>query len=479
MKHHSLSAVVSIMISMSMAGVATTHIPQTLPPVGIESESAGLVASPDTRFGETALVTIVSAALLLTVIGFSCTQWSGRSDTLKQGLSMSSEVCGQSLASQMAPTLQKKTKRQVPEGRNDVPSWLACCWRPPKHHVEKSTDFKPSPAGVWMPGSQIPWLNGEKYIHPKYCGLRLQEPSERLPSLDRFPFLSFEDSAAPDAWEPLLRCSDSERDGCRELRARLTDIPGSKDPVTMLRFLRARQGRVDAAADMYASAMHWRAAKGWERGFRLNTMDDTLHRQMDEYLPSIALMGRDHDGDPVYWNRLCPHTMDYFAKVPSAFLAEHEVYVITRLLQALEEQGRKEGRPVMYMTAVVDLSALGLKHINRKALPKWSITARILEDNFPEMVKRVIVVRAPPLVSTVWRVVSKVFDEGTRNKFQIADQSQCLETLEQFINKRWIPEALGGTNHLEGNPYCEPLIPGPKGPLPTRLVEALYKVYPE
>jgi len=339
--------------------------------------------------------------------------------------------------------------------------------------------LKPAASGIWVPGCKPPWLTGDQHMPPKYCGLRLQEPSGRLPSLERFPLLSLEDAAAPDSWESLLRCSDQERQRCRELRAKLKDTPGTKDPVTMLRFVRARQGRLDAAAKMYTAAMNWRAANGWERGFRLNTLDDALHRRMDTYLPSTALMGRDKDGDPVYWNRLCPHTMDYFAAAPSAFLAEHEVYIITRILQAMEEQSRLQGRPVMYMTAVVDFSAMGMRHLNRKALPKWSIGARILEDYFPEMVKRIIVVRAPPLASAIWRVVSKVFDEGTRNKIQIADESRTVETLEKFMDAHWIPEALGGTNRVEGSPYCDPLIPGPAGPLPGELVEALYKAYPE
>mmetsp|Transcript_92944 Transcript_92944/g.299102 ORF Transcript_92944/g.299102 Transcript_92944/m.299102 type:complete len:251 (+) Transcript_92944:810-1562(+) len=241
----------------------------------------------------------------------------------------------------------------------------------------------------------------------------------------------------------------------------------------MLRFLRARKDRLEAAAEMYAHAMAWRAGNGIERGLRLNTLDDSLHRRLDAYWPPTALMGCDLDGDPVYWNRMALGSMEFLAACPAHFLGRHEVYTVTRILQALEEKSLAEGRPRMYMTVVVDLAGLGFQHLNFKAAPKYKHVVRIMEDNFPELVKRIVVVRAPRIASTLWKVISQFFDEGTRNKIFIADERSTMETLTKIVDEKWIPKALGGSCELDGSDYCAPLIPAPMGGVPEKLLAEL------
>jgi len=322
-------------------------------------------------------------------------------------------------------------------------------------------------------GGDQPWLTGAG-LHPKFCGLRYAAPPAdgRLPSLQGFPSRPAKETAAPDAWEASLKCTDEERRLCRELRKRLANTPGLKDPVTMLRFLRARKGRIDDAEAMYVSAMRWRHANGFENGFRTQSIDDSLHRRLDAYWPPTALMGRDRDGDAVYWNRVGLGSTNFLADVPAGFIGRHEVYTITRILQALEETGLREGRPLMYMTVIADLADIDFRNMNIKALPKYKICARILEDCFPEMVKRIIIVRAPRAFYALWRLISPVFDEGTRAKIQIADSRNTVDVLSKYIEPEWIPEALGGLSRVAGSSYCEPLVPGPSAMVvPRELLE--------
>eukprot|EP00931_Biecheleriopsis_adriatica_P114647 TRINITY_DN90568_c0_g1_i1.p1 TRINITY_DN90568_c0_g1~~TRINITY_DN90568_c0_g1_i1.p1 ORF type:complete len:477 (+),score=81.52 TRINITY_DN90568_c0_g1_i1:87-1517(+) len=320
------------------------------------------------------------------------------------------------------------------------------------------------------------WLRSDDHIHPKFCGNRLREPGN-MPDLARFRFEALGQNV-PSHWEYLLpHNSDAERHQCRELRARITNVPGSKDHVTMLRFLRARQGRLEAAADMFKSAMRWRTQTNWEEGFRMNTKDDTLHRQVDSCWPPSAILGTDHDGDPVYWNRLGLGRMDFLEEAPAQFLVEHEVYTITRIMQAMEESSRLTNRPVMYMTVVVDLADLGMRSFNLKALAKYRIIVRVMEDNFPELVKRIVVVRAPRLAYALWNIAQNFFDEGTRAKIQIADSRSTLKVLCKFMDKKWVPEALGGTHRIAGSAWCEPCIPAPRGPPSKETMSAIKAAY--
>lgn len=354
-----------------------------------------------------------------------------------------------------------------------------CCGRTDGEEVG-CEPRRPGVAGPRAPGdppvgpSEPLWVRSDGHIHPKFCGLRLQEPLGRLPDLHRFA-ADGDSACVPDHWEYLLQCTPEERQLCRELRTRLADCPGPKDPVTMLRFLRARRARLDAAVQMYVSAMRWRKETGFERGFRANTLDDSLDRRLDEYWPPTALLGRDLEGDPIYWNRLGLGNMAFLTQAPVDVLVRHEVYTITRIMQAMEEQSRRVGRPVTYMTVVVDLADVGTQHLNMSAIAKYKICVRVMEDNFPELVKRIIIVRAPRIASTLWNLAAHFFDEGTRAKIRFADSGRPFDTLTQYIDGKWVPEALGGSHRIGSSAFCEPIIPAPDGPPPPELMRDLAK----
>jgi len=272
----------------------------------------------------------------------------------------------------------------------------------------------------------------------------------------------------------LLQCSEAEREACEELRAKLASAgPGARDPITMLRFLRARQGDVEAAAKMYAKSREWHKKNQWEIGFRKNLINDEVHKHVDAYYPPSAIMGRDYDGDVVYWIRFGLSPLGFLSQAPMEFLERHETYSITRILQAMEEYTRKSRQPRMYMTVVVELTGIGPKFLNVTFLRKYKRLARIMEDNYPEMIKRVVVVNAPTVAYHGFNIVTSFFDEGTRRKIKLADNRRTFETLRQFIDPVWIPEALGGLNRIGSDSWCEPQIPKPPEIIPQELIDAV------
>lgn len=348
-----------------------------------------------------------------------------------------------------------------------------CCMR----NSEPTDIFGRRPSSMDSDCTDPPWLQSREFLHPKFCGGRLREPGT-IPNLKMFPSEQLGDKV-PSHWEFLLPCTDEERAQCRELRSRLASVAGPKDPITMLRFLRARQHRLDAAVEMYSSAMKYRLGCGFERGFRENSLDDRLHRLVDSVWPPTGLLGQDLEGDLIYWNRLGLGNTDFMAQAPTDFLVEHEVYTITRIMQALDEHSKQICRPAMYLTVVVDLADLSSRQMNLKALSKYKVVVRVMEDNFPELVKRIVVVRAPRLASTMWNLASHFFDEGTRAKIQILDDSRTFEGLSRFIDSKWIPQALGGQHRIGSSNWCDPVIPAPTGPFPTDIMQDLQRSFPE
>lgn len=102
-----------------------------------------------------------------------------------------------------------------------------------------------------------------------------------------------------------------------------------------------------------------------------------------------------------------------------------------------------------------------------RPLGRYKVCVRTLEDNFPEIVKRIIAVRVPRLAYTLWNIASHFFDEGTKAKLIIADANNTMRSLSEFMDPQWVPEALGGTHRIGNSAWCEPCIPAPRGP-PSR-----------
>jgi len=356
-------------------------------------------------------------------------------------------------------------------GEEAAQGWglFACCGA----GVRGEADREDVPAAHLGPGP-LRLAAGANGQHPKFCGLRLEEPTGRLPDLRRFPARA---PKVPDWWDAQLACQEQERGACHELRRRLSGEAGPKDPVTMLRYLRARKGDLEAAASMYKMSMEWRERTLLESGFRDGTIDDSLHQQFSSYWPPTGLMGCDREGDAIYWNRAGASDIGSLLEVPMEFLYRHEVFTLTRIVQALEELSQRQGRPALYMTVVVDCSGLSFKHLSPAAALKYKQIVRLAEDYFPEMVKRVLIVRAPWFFNQGWSVVSRFFDEGTRNKFSVVKTAETCQALAKVMDPRWIPQELGGTCRLGAHRFCAPVIPE-GGEAPRELLQAICAEFP-
>lgn len=346
--------------------------------------------------------------------------------------------------------------------------WCSGCW---PFCVKSPT---PLPARTAGGAARLPAAGHRREVSAKFCGWRYTPASAVAaapasdalvlppPRCEAFP--AFGDAPWPaDApwhatWDAKLRWDDRERRLCEELRAALSDAAGPKDPVTMLRFLRARGRSVVAAARMYREAMARRLGPGYEQAFREGSVDDSLHRRLDPYWKPFGLLGFDRDGDPIFWERIGIIDVDAFGRMPHDFVVRHEAYNFARLLQAMEELSRAVDRPVVYFTAVEDLTGLGLHMLAPRGLVNYKTIVRICEEEYPELVKRALVIKAPGVFEKVWRFVSRFFDDGTREKIQFIREADTLATLSKYIAPEWIPECYGGRLRLGSSSECEPVL---------------------
>merc|ERR1712118_206359 len=92
----------------------------------------------------------------------------------------------------------------------------------------------------------------------------------------------------------------------------------------------------------------------------------------------------------------------------------------------------------------------------------------------PEIIKTVLVVRAPGFLASAWNFASKIaLTPETAAKVRIASsEKNSLALLREYVPDNLIPAYLGGAPKIDGDAECRRLI-APGGPVPSEVIEEL------
>ncbi|ELW72150.1 SEC14-like protein 5 [Tupaia chinensis] len=235
----------------------------------------------------------------------------------------------------------------------------------------------------------------------------------------------------------------------------------------ILRFLRARDFHLDKAREMLCQSLSWRKqhqvdlllqtwrppalleefyAGGWHYQdidgrplyiLRLGQMDTKgLMKAVGEEAllqhVSQALLGP--DGRPLYILRLGQmDTKGLMKAVGEEALLQHVLSV--------NEEGQKSS-----WTCLLDLEGLNMRHLWRAGGEALLRMIKVVEDNYPETLGRLLILRAPRVFPVLWTLISPFINENTRRKFLIYSGShyQGPGGLVDYLDKDVIPDFLGG-----------------------------------
>ena len=94
----------------------------------------------------------------------------------------------------------------------------------------------------------------------------------------------------------------------------------------------------------------------------------------------------------------------------------------------------------------MDLENLSMRHLWRPGIRALLRIIEMVQANYPETMGRLLIVRAPRVFPVLWTLVSPFIDENTRTKFMIfgGNDYQGPEGITEFIDKKYIPDFLGG-----------------------------------
>ncbi|XP_076696724.2 SEC14-like protein 5 isoform X3 [Callospermophilus lateralis] len=210
----------------------------------------------------------------------------------------------------------------------------------------------------------------------------------------------------------------------------------------ILRFLRARDFHLDKAREMLCQSLSWR---------RQHQVDVLLQTWRPPALLEEFYAGgwhyQDIDGRPLYILRLGQmDTKGLMKAVGEEALLQHVLSVNEEGQKRCEGNTKQFGRPISSWTCLLDLEGLNMRHLWRPGVKALLRMIEVVEDNYPETLGRLLIVRAPRVFPVLWTLISPFINENTRQKFLIYSGSnyQGPGGLVDYLDKEVIPDFLGG-----------------------------------
>ncbi|XP_010460876.1 PREDICTED: patellin-4-like [Camelina sativa] len=202
--------------------------------------------------------------------------------------------------------------------------------------------------------------------------------------------------------------------------------------VILLKFLRARDFKVNEAFEMLKKTLKWR---------KQHKIDSILGEDFGEELASASYMnGVDRESHPVCYN---VHSEELY----QTFGAEKNREKFLRWRFQLMEKGIQQLnlKPggVTSLLQIHDLK--NAPGVSRKDL--WVGIKNVivtLQDNYPEFVSRNIFINVPFWFYAINAVLSPFLTQRTKSKFVVARPAKVTETLLKYIPAEELPVQYGG-----------------------------------
>ena len=216
---------------------------------------------------------------------------------------------------------------------------------------------------------------------------------------------------------------------------------------TLLRYLRARNGKVDKAADNYIATAAWQDSIGME-ALRKQTPAEALGFDLEvmrTILPH-AQTGLDRQGGPIIYKHMGAQCRVRQACTESGAtldgIARYNVWLNESYMDAIGAAGARE------WSVVVDAAGWHIGLFDSYAFRFLKRTATTDGAHYPELLHMMLIVNAPPMLAACWRVIRTWVDAETREKIDIISESQperARARLLQLAEPSALPQQYGGT----------------------------------
>jgi len=224
----------------------------------------------------------------------------------------------------------------------------------------------------------------------------------------------------------------------------------SQKAATLLRFMRARPGNIQAALDLLEEALNWRRDFGIDRKLREWRVEwaegSSVRVRLIKKYTYMGLLGKDREGLPVYVHR---HSQgDLGGMVREVGQEPMLLYMVSQIedqFACAHTRMLKTGRCINNFVEIHDLGRYG--HVG-SYLPRafaassfFKTYAPVFDKVYPERVRVVFLVRMPSAFAVVWRLCSPLVPEATKSKLRLMgfQSSTWQQEMSDLMPRETIP----------------------------------------
>eukprot|EP00002_Diphylleia_rotans_P039758 TRINITY_DN929_c0_g1_i3.p1 TRINITY_DN929_c0_g1~~TRINITY_DN929_c0_g1_i3.p1 ORF type:complete len:360 (+),score=74.17 TRINITY_DN929_c0_g1_i3:74-1153(+) len=214
------------------------------------------------------------------------------------------------------------------------------------------------------------------------------------------------------------------------------------DDAYILRFCRARKFDAQKAGDMLLNHLNW-----YEKNDVANIIQRVEgNREFDalRQLFPAAFISNDLQGSPVYvecLGRLDPKGL--LKKFSRESLVQYHIYLHEKGRQLRREASARTGKTIETSIFISDVDGLGWQHFYKPGLSVLQEFIHLDEQNYPETMKRLYVIRTPKVFNMIWAIIKPWLDEITLSKVAILGYNYH-DTLVGEIGMQNLPKEYGG-----------------------------------
>ncbi|KAJ0057594.1 hypothetical protein NL108_009386 [Boleophthalmus pectinirostris] len=251
--------------------------------------------------------------------------------------------------------------------------------------------------------------------------------------------------------------SPRQKETLSEFRERIQDILPhlpEQDDHYLLRWLRARNFSIQKSEAMIRKHLEFR------RQMKVDTIvEDFKPPEVIKMYVSGGMCGYDRDGSPIWYDVIGP--LDPKGLLLSATKQDFlktKIQHTEILRRECKRQSQRLGKLIESITLIQDCEGLGLKHMWKPAIDTYGEVLTMFEDNYPEGLKRVYLIKAPAIFPMAYNLIKHFLCEETRRKIVILG-SNWKEVLRKNIDPDQLPAVYGGNlTDPDGDPRCRTMI---------------------
>ncbi|GBN38869.1 SEC14-like protein 2 [Araneus ventricosus] len=247
-----------------------------------------------------------------------------------------------------------------------------------------------------------------------------------------------------------------EREACIELKRRVSsEITNEKlknDVNLYLRFLRARDFKLDIAEAMLRNHIAWRVANQIERIHTAYEPEEVVIK----YLP-LQRIGFDKEGSPIRFFDFGKADIKGILKCcKTNAVVKSVVWMFEEDVVEMRKQSEKLGKNIQQWVYILDFDNYSFAKATHKQTAEVLIQLFLTyEANYPERLKAAYVVNSSVYFTIIFSIIKPLLSGNTLQKIKIYGRDGYKEDLLKAIDADVLPAFLGGTRtDPDGNPKC-------------------------